>query len=73
MQSEISSPTNQAYVKPVVDSLMFVMEIHILQTYLGIMLIERILIACSLAGKNMLLLEHIMCPFRETASTWDTN
>ncbi len=30
-----------------------------LQTYLGIMLIERTFIACSLSGKNTLSIEHI--------------
>ncbi len=46
-------------VKPGVDSLMFVMEIHTLQTYLGTELIERIFIACSLAGKNTVSIKHI--------------
>ncbi len=35
------------------------MEIHILQTYLGIKMIERTLITHSLAGKNMLWIMHV--------------
>ncbi len=46
-------------VKPIVDSLMFAMEIPTLQTYLGIKLIERTIIACSLAGKNMLFIKYV--------------
>ncbi len=46
-------------IKPGVDSLMFAIESHTLQTFGGIKLIERTLIAHSLAGKNILLIKHI--------------
>ncbi len=39
---------------------MFVMEIHTSSTYLGIKLIDRTLVSYNLAGKNMLLIEHII-------------
>ncbi len=41
------------------DSLTFAMEIHTLQTHLGIKLIERTPIAHSLAGKNALSIEDL--------------
>ncbi len=52
------------YAKASVDSLIFVPKSHTLQTYLGIKLIEKILITHSLAGKTMLLIKHIKCLFR---------
>ncbi len=39
-------------VKPSMDSLMFAMEIHTIQNYLGIKFIERTLIAHSLACRE---------------------
>ncbi len=51
-------------VEPGVDSLMFVMENHTLLTYLRIKLIERTLVAHSLACKNMLLIKHVKHVFR---------
>ncbi len=45
--------------------MMFAMEIHTLQTYLGIKFIERTLIAC----KKTLLIEHVKHLFRVIAQT----
>ncbi len=52
--TDMLMPQDDQNVKPSVDSLMFVMEMYVLQTYLGINLIARTPIAQNLAGKNML-------------------
>ncbi len=54
-------------VKSGMDSLMFAIESHTLQTYLGIQLMEMTLIACSLADKNMLSIQDIQCLSRVIA------
>ncbi len=46
-------------IKPGVDSLTVAMEIHTLETYQGIKLIERTLIVHNLAGKNMLWIKQV--------------
>ncbi len=51
-------------VKTGVDSLIFVLEIHTLQTYLGMELIKRTLISHSLAAKNTLSINFFKCLFR---------
>ncbi len=53
-------------VQPDVDSLMFAMEIHTLQTYLGTNLIKRTLMAHSLAGKHTLSIKHVKHLFTAT-------